>query len=112
MSNVEQAIAAIRDGLAGCLESDAGHHLPGKEILALGELLSIDLVEQWKSDQKTKTGAAFFELFTKDQLADLGKELGVEVNGSLPKSEIVGLFTSAKKTLAMPKLLKTAKVER
>ncbi len=95
--------------VAGCFAIDAAHKIPGGEILAAADLLGVDLAERWKTEQRGDRGRAFYELHSKDQLAVLGRELKVEVNGSLPKPKVIEQFTSSRATLAFPKSLKIVK---
>jgi ParB/RepB/Spo0J family partition protein len=62
---------------------------PDGGVPALAAHLEIDTLAAWREDLAGPLSQAYFELHTKEQLAGLGRELGVHVDEAKPKGVIV-----------------------
>lgn len=62
-----------------------------EEVVAVlaGQVLDLDLAAAWRADRESPMRGKFWGLHSKDQLAELGEELGVYVDAKLKKSEAV-----------------------
>ena len=80
--------------------------IPDDVVLGMAAVCRVDLAALWKTDQKGPAGRAYFELHTREQFLELGKELGLYLQPGLDKAAMIRLFSDADKVLALPKELK------
>lgn len=79
----------------------------------LATYLVIDRQRAWSEDQAGELSLAYWNLHSKEQLLELGKELGVEVEASAKKTDLVDRFMARNdlevEPLAMPQELQNLK---
>ncbi len=83
--------------------------IPDEAVVSIAEHLEVELAQLWRADQKSGLGRAFFALHTREQLLDLGKELGVPLFEKQDKAAMVRVLSTAAKNLKLPKELAKAK---
>lgn len=77
-------------------------------ITALADRMSIDLVEAWRADKAGPLTEAFFQLHNSQQLARLGKELGVYLDRALKNGKaraVETLLQAPSHAMPCPKVL-------
>lgn len=83
--------------------------VPAGDVCDTVELLGIDLAAEWRHDRLGPLTQPWLEAHTKDQLVDLGRELGVYVEPAKPKTAAVNVLLNQQKSLPMPKELRQPK---
>jgi hypothetical protein len=91
-------------------KDDAGspcQMLPPEVVCGLAELLKVDLAAIWKKDRAGPLTERYFELHSKEQLAELAQEWDVFIDPNKPKSSIITILsaTSHDRHLPLPKEL-------
>jgi ParB/RepB/Spo0J family partition protein len=79
--------------------------VPAIDVERIAAHLAIDPAAAWKADQKADIGEGFWNLHTKEQLLELGKELGVHFDAAEQKTAMIKRLMTAAKPLAMPREL-------
>jgi ParB-like chromosome segregation protein Spo0J len=111
--------ACVRATLVGVLSDEAAYMTP-RVIDDLALELSIDIEQLWRrghtaGDPLHRHFARFFDLHTKDQLAALGKELGVDIGEGVTKGAAVKHFlgkVAGGLHLRLPKSIAPVKAKR
>lgn len=92
--------------------------LPADLVEELADVLALDLKGAWAAEQAGPLTEIYWSLHTKEQLVELGRELGVRVDETKPKPVIVAAFLlqadpkSRTKTLKLPQEILRAKPAR
>lgn len=78
--------------------------MPDDVVEAMAGQFHVDLAELWKGDQRGEAGRKYYELHTREQLVELGEELGAYLNPGLDKAGMISML-QAKIALKLPKEL-------
>ena len=94
-------------------DDDVPHrHMYDDDLERLVTYLVIDRKAEWREDQAGPLSEAYWNLHSKDQLLALAKELGVEVEASAKKGDLVAAFMARddiEDSLELPKELENVK---
>jgi ParB/RepB/Spo0J family partition protein len=93
-------------------ENDAGpaYRLDGDELAAIASHCGVDLVESWQREQLGPVSLDYWQIHTKDQLAELAGELGISFDKGATKDGMIAMLHRPGNMKKCPKEL--AKIKR
>jgi len=103
--DMDNVLSWLRGRFWDAEEKGPAREVPAQDVERIAVFLGVDPAAAWKGDQKADAGEGFWNLHTKEQLLDLGKELGVHFDAQLTKAVMIKRLMTAAKPLAMPREL-------
>jgi ParB/RepB/Spo0J family partition protein len=110
--DIDNVLSWLRARFWDAEEKGPVQEVPAIDVERIAAHLGVDPAAAWKADQKADIGEGFWNLHTKEQLLELGKELGVHFDAAEQKTAMIKRLMTAAKPLAMPRELAGEKRKR